>query len=59
MKCPYCGGKSRITDSRERKSFRWRGHLCMSCGKRFSTHEIYSKKYTEELKAYIKGVKHE
>ena len=42
MKCPYCGySESKVIDSRpadENSSIR-RRRECLSCGKRFTTHE--------------------
>lgn len=59
MICPFCGGKSRIIDCRQRKEFKYRLHVCYSCGRRFSTREYYAKDYAAEEKkpkAFIKGV---
>lgn len=53
MKCPNCGGKSAITDGRQRASYYWRRHECLLCGFRFSTKEVYIEDYNKP-KAFIK-----
>lgn len=57
MKCPFCGGKSAIRDSRQRKKYYIRRHECLNCHRRFSTHETYAKEYEIKPVAFIKGVK--
>lgn len=54
MKCPFCGGKSRILDSRQRIKYYKRRHECIVCHKKFTTHEVYAEDYTKP-KAYIKN----
>lgn len=55
MKCPYCGGKSRILDTRVRKDgTKWRRHVCPYCDQKFSTMEIYAGDY-RQVKHLIKG----
>ena len=41
MVCIYCGGKTRITNSRPQKRAHatWRRHLCLQCGALFTTQE--------------------
>ena len=40
MKCPYCeSGQSKVTDSRDADSGIRRRRECLSCGRRFTTHE--------------------
>lgn len=53
MICPFCGGKSRIIDCRQRKEFKYRLYACKSCGRHFSTHETYAKDYSAP-RAYIR-----
>ena len=40
MKCPYCeGDQSKVTDSRDAENGVRRRRECLSCGRRFTTHE--------------------
>ena len=40
MKCPYCeGNQSKVTDSRDAENGIRRRRECLSCGRRFTTHE--------------------
>ena len=40
MKCPYCeASQSKVTDSRDAESGIRRRRECLSCGRRFTTHE--------------------
>jgi transcriptional repressor NrdR len=40
MKCPYCEGiQSKVTDSRDAENGVRRRRECLSCGRRFTTHE--------------------
>ncbi len=39
MRCHYCGGESRVVDSRPLQDGIRRRRQCISCGKRFTTHE--------------------
>ena len=40
MKCPYCeGSQSKVTDSRDAENGIRRRRECLSCGRRFTTHE--------------------
>lgn len=40
MKCPYCdAGESKVTDSRDAENGIRRRRECLSCGRRFTTHE--------------------
>lgn len=56
MKCPYCGGKTRVSQSRQREKFFQRRHICQNCHTRFSTYEITTKEYRELIR-YMKTVK--
>lgn len=56
MKCPYCGGKTKILESRQQIERFKRRHECFECKKRFSTYEITKEKYDEIIK-YKKIVK--
>ena len=41
MKCPYCeGNQSKVTDSRDAENGIRRRRECLSCGRRFTTHEL-------------------
>jgi hypothetical protein len=40
MKCPKCGGETKVFDSRDVHYGRWRRHECLCCKHRFSTVEI-------------------
>lgn len=43
MKCPYCETtESRVTDSRDAENGVRRRRECLSCGRRFTTHELVS-----------------
>ena len=53
MKCPYCGGKSKITQSRQRNKVYQRRHECNVCHSRFSTYELGVEEY-KELNRYKK-----
>jgi transcriptional repressor NrdR len=53
MKCPFCGKRSKIIDSRQKKDYYFRRHECPACKKRFTTHEVYDKDYNAP-KAFIK-----
>lgn len=52
MKCPACGGETRVVDCREESpEVRWRRRGCVRCGVRFNTVEIPQglyRKLTEE-----------
>ena len=52
MKCPKCGGNTKIKESRQREHYYFRRHECLKCHARFSTHEVYEEDY-----AKIKAVK--
>ncbi|HEX2252133.1 MAG TPA: ATP cone domain-containing protein [Thermoanaerobaculia bacterium] len=39
MECPYCGGSSKVVDSRPTADGIRRRRRCEACGKRFTTHE--------------------
>jgi transcriptional repressor NrdR len=39
MECPYCGGSSKVVDSRPMADGIRRRRQCEACGKRFTTHE--------------------
>ena len=39
MKCPYCGNKSRVVDTRSAGEGIRRRRECKSCGRRFTTYE--------------------
>lgn len=41
MKCIYCKGRTKVTNSRPRKDSVMRMRECRSCGKRFATREIF------------------
>lgn len=56
MKCPYCGGKSKTTQSRQRIHAFQRRHECLKCKERFSTYEI-TEEYFDELNKYKKLIK--
>jgi transcriptional regulator NrdR family protein len=44
MTCPYCGGKTEVTNSRHQKRINqvWRRRHCYDCGATFTTHESTS-----------------
>ncbi|MBR4668427.1 MAG: hypothetical protein IKO76_06695 [Butyrivibrio sp.] len=46
MICPFCGGRSGIMDCRQRKKYKYRLHICRTCGRHFATHEVYAEDYT-------------
>lgn len=48
MKCPECGGKSGVLDTRRAKKYIYRRRRCYDCGKTFSTREYYASEFTEE-----------
>ena len=40
MKCPHCGSfQTRVIDSRQYVTFRYRKYRCLDCDKRFTTTE--------------------
>lgn len=40
--CPSCSSvHSLVTDSRRRRAYRHRRHLCVGCGAKYSTVEVY------------------
>ena len=39
MKCPQCGGKTAVINTRDKGDF-YRRRKCLDCGHRFSTHEV-------------------
>ena len=72
MKCPNCGeDDNRCVDTRTYPNNRiWRRRKCLSCGKRFTTYEVYvpdgeqpdAKKFrasNEEFARYRHGLKGE
>lgn len=46
MKCPKCGSKTFIFDSREKDNRMWRRRMCDTCGYRFTTEEITEEQYS-------------
>lgn len=40
MKCPKCGGKTVVFDSRPRDGTIWRRRKCTDCGYRYSSYEM-------------------
>lgn len=46
MKCPECGGKSGVLDTRRAKKYKYRRRRCYNCGKLFSTREYYATEFT-------------
>jgi len=53
MKCPKCGGRTAVIDSRPRKNQIFRRRECLECGFRFNTWESYEKDYNKPV-AFIK-----
>lgn len=43
MKCPFCGTKTQIIDSRPSEGKKRRRRECPQCGKRFTTYEVVEK----------------
>lgn len=43
MECLYCGGNTRVTNSRRQKRNNqiWRRRLCLNCGALFTSHESF------------------
>lgn len=45
MICPYCGSyNTKVYDTRQFPSCRWRRYACNNCEERFTTKEVVSKK---------------
>lgn len=40
MKCPKCGNKARVVQSREMSATVYRRRQCDECGQRFTTYEM-------------------
>lgn len=40
MKCPSCGGATKVIDSRKKPEYLYRRRVCRLCGTRFSTKEV-------------------
>jgi len=40
MKCPKCGGKTRVVKVREKENFTWRVRRCNVCNFQFQTKEM-------------------
>ena len=53
MKCPYCGGKTKTMQSRQRNEVYQRRHECKDCHRRYSTYELSIEEY-KQLKKYKK-----
>ena len=43
MKCPFCGEKTNVIDSRPSEGKKRRRRECTLCGKRFTTYEVVEK----------------
>lgn len=55
MYCPYCGEKSKVIDTRRRKSgIKYRIRKCTACEKHFCTAELYAYQFNE-VKLLLKG----
>lgn len=50
MKCPYCGGKTKVVESRESGSETVRERWCVECFKGFYTTEVLSDTKSTRLK---------
>jgi len=46
MRCPRCGGESRVYETREAGALRFRLRACQGCGYRFRTCEEYLRPVT-------------
>ena len=47
MKCPFCNGKTKTTNSRPDKKMRRRRHECLVCHEKFTTYEMLADEYLE------------
>ena len=62
MRCPKCGGKSRVLNTTEKREFTTRYRECNKCHKKFSSRETYSdginyKGLLKKIKELVKEVK--
>lgn len=50
MKCPVCGGKTRVIDSeypyQGDSALKKRRHVCLNCGRRFNSYQGYEQDNT-------------
>ena len=49
-RCPNCGGKVAVYDSRVSKHGQRRGRKCLKCGFRYSTVEVMIAEYNDKMK---------
>lgn len=53
MKCPICGGPTKVVDSRPLRGTTWRRRECLSFGHRFNTLEVEQAELAELKNAKI------